>query len=149
MAEVFVRSDGNYDMDVESLMSGLECEDPSLAIQSAQEETDINTIVKRFGLSGQLPSGIAAPTYGDFTDVVDFQSAMQAVAGAREAFDALPAAVRSRFHNDPGELVDFCSDEANRAEAVKLGLVVPVVLEPKPEAVLVRLEAQDTVGGAV
>lgn len=123
MKAVFVRSAYNYDGDLASLEAGLSCADKSLAVQSAAEECDINTIVKRFGLTGQLPSGVRAPTYGDFTEVVDFQTAMNAIATARESFDTLPAHVRARFQNDPAAFVDFCSDDANRAEAVKLGLV--------------------------
>jgi len=35
----------------------------------------------------------------------------------------LPAKMRARFHNDPQELLEFISNEENRAEAEKLGLV--------------------------
>lgn len=129
-----VRQPFGYDVDMASYESGLECLDVSLAKQSFAEEVDINTIVRRFGLTGQLPVGMRAPTYGDFTGVIDFQTAMNAVALANEAFDALPAEVRVRFHNDPQEFVVFCSDERNRAEAEKLGLVVPVAPQVEPAA---------------
>ena len=52
----FVRSPYNYDMSAVSDETGLCCEDESLAIQSAKEDADINTIVRRFGLTGELPS---------------------------------------------------------------------------------------------
>jgi hypothetical protein len=43
----------------------------------------------------------------------------------------LPGNVRARFHNDPQELLEFCSDEKNRAEAEKLGIAIPkVVVKP-------------------
>lgn len=137
---MFLRTEFNYDRDAASLESGLRCDDVSLAKQSFADEADINTIVRRFGLTGQLPSGVEAPTYGDFVGVFDFHSAMNAVAQARESFDKLPADVRYRFNNDPGQLVDFCSDEANRAEAEKLGLVVPapaVLAEEAAQAAVV------------
>lgn len=135
MGAPFVRSPYNYDVAKASDESALLCEDESLAVQSAKDEVDINTIVKRFGLTGQLPDAVAAPTYGDFVGVKDYHSAMNAVAKANEAFEEMPAEVRARFGNDPGAFVDFCSDEKNRAEAEKLGLVVPkppVVVEPAP-----------------
>lgn len=117
----------NYDADLVSEETGLDCSgDAGRTIQSAKEETDINTIVRRFGISGELPKGVRAPVFGDFEGVFDYQSAMNAIVAARESFDAMPAAVRSRFHNDPQEFVVFTSDVANRAEAEKLGLVVPV-----------------------
>lgn len=125
MKTTFLRTEFNYNTNEVSEETGLKCEDPSRTLQSAKEETDINTIVKRFGLTGQLPEGMRAPTYGDFTDVVDFHTAMNAVAQAGEAFDRLPASIRDRFNNDPGLFVDFCSDDKNRAEAEKMGLVMP------------------------
>lgn len=128
----FVRDAYNYDMNEASQEAGLVC-DEGLTHQSFKEECDINTIVKRFGLSGELPEAVRMPTYADYTDVVDFHTAMNAIARAKEAFDAMPADVRSRFRNDPGAFVDFCSDERNRAEAEKLGLVVPKPVEPVKE----------------
>ena len=77
---VFLRTPYNYDTDEASEASGLKCLDESKTKQSFQEEADINTIVRRFGLTGQLPSGIQAPTYGDFTEVTDFHTAMNAIA---------------------------------------------------------------------
>lgn len=135
--EPFVRSAFNYDRDVASDESGINCQErvdpetgelvatPSLAKQSFAEEADINTIVRRFGLTGQLPVGVRMPTYGDFLDVPDYHQAMNAIVAANEAFAAMPAEVRYRFNNDPGRFVEFCSNEANRDEAVKLGLVMP------------------------
>lgn len=96
----------------------------SLTKQSFKEESDINTIVRRFGLTGELPSDLRVPLNGDFTEVPDFSTAMQMIVEARESFDALPAHLRARFHNDAREFVDFVSDDSNRAEAEKLGLVV-------------------------
>lgn len=120
---MFVRSNYNYDRDQASDESGLKCEDASLAHQSFAEEVDINTIVRRFGISGQLPVDVRMPTYEDFSDVTDYHSAMNAIAEANEAFETMPAEVRARFHNNPAEFVDFCSDEKNLDEARKLGLV--------------------------
>lgn len=122
---MFIRTEHNYDMNAAGDESGLRCDDPSLTKQSFREESDINVIVARFNLTGQLPVGIRMPSYGDFADVFDFQTAMNAIAHANEAFDAMPAGVRARFHNDPAEFVAFCSDQANREEAEKLGLVMP------------------------
>lgn len=120
----FVRSAYNYDADLVSEETGLECKDPSMAQQNEKEEADINTIVRRFGLTGEMPQGFRIPQYGDFSEITDYQTALNAVKQANEAFLQLPAALRSRFHNDPEEFVEFCMDEKNYDEAVKLGLVV-------------------------
>lgn len=132
MTVPFVRSTYNYDADLASYDSGLLCEDLSLAVQDARDEVDINTIVRRFGLTGQLPDEVRVPQYGDFVGLDDYHSAMNAVADANESFDALPADLRSRFNNDPAVFVEFCLDERNRDEMTKLGLLKPV--EPAPPA---------------
>lgn len=125
LTETFLRTPYNYDRDKASKESGLACKDPSLAKQAFLEETDINKIVERFNLTGQLPSNVRMPTYGDFTDIPDFHSAMNAIRLAQESFNAMPPQVRERFNNDPGKFVDFCSNPENRDEAIKLGLVEP------------------------
>lgn len=132
MAAPFVRSTYNYDMDLASYDSGLECLDLSLTVQDARDEVDINTIVRRFGLTGQLPDEVRVPEYGDFVGLTDYHAAMTAVAQANESFDKLPADMRTRFNNDPERFVDFCLDERNRDEMTKMGLLKPV--EPAPPA---------------
>lgn len=130
---VFLRTPHNYDVNEASDASSLVCEDPSKAQQHAKDECDINTIVRRFGLTGELPSGVRAPTYGDFTHATDYHTAMNAVIAADAAFMQLPADIRTRFNNDAGAFVDFVSDDNNRAEAEKLGLVLPeAAINPAP-----------------
>lgn len=130
----FVRSPFNYDREAVSDATGLRCEDPSLAVQDQRDEVDINTIVRRFGLTGKLPEDVRAPTYGDFTGIGDYQQALNAVIAADAAFMEMPAEVRARFDNDPARFVDFCSDKANADEMAKLGLL-------SPEAVIAREKA--------
>lgn len=126
---VFLRTAFNYDRDAASDEAGLRCEDPTMTQQHFAEECDINTIVRRFGITGELPTGVRMPTYADYSNVVDFHTAMNAIAKANEAFDEMPVEVRARFHHDPGEFVDFCSQESNRSEAIKLGLVLPQAVD--------------------
>jgi phage internal scaffolding protein len=123
--KVFLRTGYNYDVDAASLESGLACKDPSLAVESFADEADINNIVNRFLKTGELPANFRAPTYQDFEGVFDFQTAMNAVRQAADAFMQLPASVRSRFGNDPQQFVEFCSDTENLEEARKLGLTIP------------------------
>lgn len=129
---VFLRTPYNYDTMEASDASGLECLEPTLAQQHERDECDINTIVRRFGLTGELPNGVRAPSYGDFTEATDYHTAMNAVIAANNSFMQLPADVRARFNNDAGAFVDFCSDDKNRDEAKKLGLIVGSSSEPVP-----------------
>lgn len=128
----FLRTPYNYDRNQAGDEDAIHCTDESLTRQSFAEEADINTIVNRFLKTGELPQDIAAPTYATFEGVYDFHTAMNAIAQANEAFDAMPAHVRSRFKNDPQQFVEFCSQEENRAEAEKLGLVVPQPAQETP-----------------
>lgn len=119
----FLRTPYNYDTDAASDESGLKCMDKSLAQQHLKEEVDINNIVATFTRTGQLPQHAMPPLQQDFSErVFSFQDAMDLVVAARESFQAMPAEVRARFQNDPGQFVDFCSKEENRDEMRKLGL---------------------------
>lgn len=129
-----LRSPYNYDMDEASEVSGLDCSgEPSKTQQHFKEECDINTIVERFGLTGELPSDVKVPLEGDFTDVVnDYQSALNMVKAADEAFMKFPAAVRARFENNPQLLQEFVANKDNLEEARKLGIAVPAPVAPEP-----------------
>jgi phage internal scaffolding protein len=123
MSKIFLRSLGNYDGDKVSVETGLVCEDPSLAQQQFKDECDINTILDRFNVTGQLPVSPLQPQFGDFSGIRDYQTALNAVLDAQESFDALPARIRERFANDPAAFVDFCLDVANRDEMKAMGLI--------------------------
>lgn len=121
----FFRTGFNYDRDAASDDSGIACPEPTLAQQQFREDSDINTIVKRFNLTGELPQGLTVPRYGDFTEVSDYHSALNLVKAADAAFLELPAHIRARFNHDAGAFVDFVSDDKNRSEAAELGILPP------------------------
>lgn len=108
--------------------------------QAAKDDADIKVIVKRMVRTGQLPTAARVPTAGDFSEqVTDYHTAMNMVREADVQFSRLPAAIRSRFANDPQYLMDFLSDPQNNEESYKLGLrvrpvVIPATDKPIPEA---------------
>lgn len=123
----FVRNPYNYDTMEASDESGLKCLDPSLAKQEFTEESDINFIAEKFGLTGEMPQVLTLPAYGDFEGIYDFQTAQNTVIQAERQFMTLPAKVRKRFNNDPQELLQFMGkmqegDQNAIEEAVFLGL---------------------------
>lgn len=142
MKPIFLRNPYNYDRNKASISSGLSCSDLSRTDQSFAEECDINTIVRNFGVTGQLPDNIRTPLEGDFTTVVDYQSALNMVLEADAAFAAMPSSVRERFANDPARFVEFCSDPANLEEARKLGIANPAISPPEPVSVRVVPEPE-------
>ena len=123
MKPLFLRTSYNYDRDLASDESGLACPEPTLAQQQFRDETDINTILERFGRTGELIVPVNVPEFGDYTEVGDYHSAMNMILEAQSAFDALPARIRKEFDNDAGRFVDFVMDENNRDKAVEMGLI--------------------------
>lgn len=121
--KVFIRTPFNYDRDAASFRGGLVSDEVTRTQQQYREECDINTIARNFGITGRLPEGVRMPTFGDFSDVSDYQSALNAARRASQSFMAMPAEVRERFANSPQKFLEFCSDARNRDEAVRLGLV--------------------------
>ena len=119
----FVRNPYNYDMALVSQETGLACQDPSLAQQHMKDECDINVIVERFGVTGHLPVKAIEPSYGDFSGVSDYHTALNKIKAADEAFMALPAKLRAKFDHDPNALLNFLENEQNRDEAIELGLI--------------------------
>ena len=114
---------------------GYACVTPSLTQQHYAPECDINNIIARYRTTGMMVDPLASRRpiqYGDYTAVPDYQSAQQIVCDAQEAFDALDARTRRRFANNPADLLAFLSDEANRDEAIKLGLIISPVAEAVP-----------------
>lgn len=122
MTAPFVRSPYNYDVMQASDETGLRCDDKSLTQQHFADECNINVIVDRFLKTGEMPQGVLMPSSADFDDVVDFKSAQDAIARARDNFFMMPAGLRARFQNSPQVFMEFFSDPANQDEAISLGL---------------------------
>lgn len=128
-----VRSPFNYDVDEHSNDTGLHCKDDSLTVQADTEDTDINVIVRRFGITGELPQNVRVPLSAEFVDIMDYHSALNQVIAADKAFMSMPAEIRTRFNHDPAELIKFVENPANRDEAIKLGIVnAPVKVGNEP-----------------
>lgn len=104
--------------------------------QNLKDRTDINLIMKKYEKTGLLDfvKDPSKADYGDFSQVSDYQTALNQIMEAQEAFMTLPASTRKRFGNDPAQFVDFMQDPKNTEEAVKLGLAKavekPIVIDP-------------------
>lgn len=101
----------------------------SLTQQSFTKDADLNEIMRRFaGDPDAMPVPVLDPRYyGDFTDIPDLRTALDRTRDAVDRFNALPAALRARFHNRPELLHQFVMDPANADQAVELGLLKRVV----------------------
>lgn len=107
--------------------------------QDFKAQCDINNIIKSFTATGQINHVSAKAAQGAFMDLpddLDFQSALNIVIAGENAFMALPAKLRDRFHNDPVEFLEFVTNPANADELVKLGIrnAPPPAAPSSPEA---------------
>lgn len=104
--------------------------------QSFKDDADINTIMARYQSTGEMPLiNEAYPQYLDVTEQ-DFQEHMNVIAGANQLFAELPSKIRDRFGNDPAAFLGFVSDEDNRHEMARMGLlsddIARSLLNPPP-----------------
>lgn len=103
------------------------CKDPSLTHQCFKDECDINNIMSRW-----VKDGLVAHVnqyqgrYEDVSSAEDYHTSLNRVIAAQDAFDSLPATIRSRFENDPGKFLEFVGDPSNKDEMTKLGLLPEV-----------------------
>lgn len=95
----------------------------TMAKQQFKAECDVNQIMRKFEKNGIIEHrNRYQGDYADVTGMVDYHQAMLAVTAAEEMFMTLPAAVRTRFHNDPGAFLSFVDDPANADEMLRMGL---------------------------
>ncbi|QKI28887.1 VP3 [Trichosanthes kirilowii gokushovirus] len=95
----------------------------SLTKSEFAHEANINTIVKRFNVTGVAPGRRGEPLQGNFEEVPDFQTMLNRVRDVEAKFSTLPAKVRKAFDHNPAALVSFMADPNNREKAVELGLI--------------------------
>lgn len=112
-------------------LSGVDTGPETMVQQHFRDEVDVNTIVRRFGLSSDLPAAVNAGVYGDFTGIEDYASAVAAIDRAHEGFMRLPAQVREKFDNDPGRLI---SAAHSMSEADFLSAFAEKVQDGQPAA---------------
>lgn len=100
--------------------------------QQFKDECDVNNIMAQYLKTGQITHlKRSQPVYMDMTQFPpDYQAALEVVRQSEEAFNDLPSDLRTRFENQPEQLIEFLSNPKNYAEAQSLGLV-----EKKPDPV--------------
>jgi len=91
-----------------------------------KNDVDINNVMKKYRVTGFLESNAQEAQYGDFSNATDFHDMKNRIIEAESDFAKLPSHLRTRFNNDPGQLLSFLDDPQNLSEAQELGLC------PKP-----------------
>lgn len=106
---------------------------PSRTRQEFADECDVNKLMARYQKVGvwPLPPVGREPRYLDLGEVPDFQTAMQMMIDAENAFMRLPALTRREFDNDPMRFVEFAQNKDNLPKLREWGLAAP---EKAPDA---------------
>lgn len=100
----------------------------SLTSQADRDNSDLNVLVRRFGV-GPVSRPLDASRFGVFDADLDLRRALQVVSDASDSFNSLSAKVREAFNNDPLELLEALKDDQRRDELETLGIVKE---RPKP-----------------
>lgn len=114
---------------IERKLAETQPEGETLTVQHMKDETDINVVMERFGITdgSRLPtmdfSKVDPSYYGDFSDATDLRTALARFDEAAQRFMLLPAKLRARFNNNWHELHDWVSNPANLDEAIGLGML--------------------------
>jgi len=102
----------------------LDCPEPTRTQQQFKDQCNINNILARYEKNGMITHiNRNTPHYDDYSKLKSFKDSLDIVHTTHDLFMSLPPKVRSRFQNDPAELISFMNNEANKDEAIKLGLV--------------------------
>lgn len=99
----------------------------SLTQQHMKAETEMSNKVGMFMKTGRFGDNQSnrQPMYADFSSI-DFMEMRNAIVDIDAEFASLPSKLRTRFQNDPHQLIRFVENPNNREEAMQLGLL------PKP-----------------
>lgn len=102
---------------------------PSLTQQEFKESCDINNILAKFSVQAQalgVDPSLLMPqdqgTYGDFSNLDDFQSAQNKIAFLNDQFSNLPSDVRRKFGDDLNTFIGAISDPTRIDELGELGV---------------------------
>lgn len=102
---------------------GIDFAERGKTVQYFKDECDINNILTKYENGDPtLWTTKSRPRYGDFSEVVDYQTAQNALIQANTAFMELSAEIRAQFGNDPAKFVEFCMNQDNLEEMRRMGL---------------------------
>ena len=111
----------------------VDCSTGGRTHQSFKQECDINNIMAKYRKTGTALQRTDRPQYEDFSNVGDYQDALNTILLADAMFGELDSSLRARFENNPQLFLDFVSDPDNQDEAYELGIASRPPAEPEPQ----------------
>lgn len=99
----------------------------SMTEQSHKDACDINNIVRQYQMTGIIEHiQKQTPIYTDLPDTIDFQSSMNLVLEAEQAFATLPSKVRDHYANDPARFLAALGDPKEADRLREWGVLKPL-----------------------
>lgn len=100
--------------------------EPSKTQQHFADSVNVNNIMKKYHNNlNNVPAPIAAAgVYGDFSKAKSYQEMLNAINQSEESFGQLPSELRTRFENNPNNLIKYLDDPKNLEESYTLNLRV-------------------------
>ena len=99
---------------------------PTRTKRAFKNDYDLNHVIQRYHKTGILPKMRSEqPTYGDYSNPIDYQEAQNKIMLANDLFGGLPARIRRDFNDDPATFLAFASNPDNLEELVDMGLADP------------------------
>jgi phage internal scaffolding protein len=117
--------------------AGFQTTGESLTQQSHAQAADVRNIIKQYdrtGLIANVNKGIAQ--YGDYSEINEYQEALNMVIEANESFAELPSHIREQFNNNAGAFFEFATNPQNEEKMIELGLAKApdIVVEVTPKS---------------
>ncbi|AXL14558.1 internal scaffolding protein [Microviridae sp.] len=101
-------------------------QDECMTHQEFKEECNIYNLIKNHGydyLQNLNQSVTAAQAmYGDYTQINEYQTALNLVQKSNEMFMQIPSDIRKKFNNDAGQYLEFVSNPKNQDKLIEYGL---------------------------
>jgi len=95
----------------------------SLTKQSFAEECDVNNIVAKYAVTGQITHlNTRLADFGEAPNF-DFQQAINQVKNAEQMFGQIPAKIRAEFEHNPGKFLEFALNPASLPKMAEMGLI--------------------------
>lgn len=116
--DVYIRSNGTRSVTLSFIG------DPGLTVQSHKESCDIGYIVDSHLRLGGVPP-MPESAFNDFSEMPDYQTALNTVMAIDELFSNLPIKIKSHFDNNPAALMAAVEDPSQRDTLIELGVFTP------------------------
>lgn len=102
--------------------------DDGLTEQSHSKSCDISYLVESYKRRG-LPFVITDDVFKDFTELPDYQTALNTVREIDSLFMRFDAKIREEFGHDPSKLMSAIEDPGQRDRLIELGIFAPKPIE--------------------